>query len=94
LTETTTHTQPTPASNLPVSPADILLHIIVSLLAPMFLVASDGDIQFARTAALETVNAYRARDHADLIAIAQVIACSLSALARSALRWPTTSHSR
>ena len=67
-------------SNLSVSPADILLHIIVSLLAPLFLVASDGDIQFARMAAIETINAYRARNPADLIVIAQVIACSLSAL--------------
>jgi hypothetical protein len=57
-----------------------LLNLIVAFLAPLFLSASGGDIYFARMAALETVVAYRARNHADLMAIAQVIACGLSAL--------------
>ncbi len=65
---------------VPVHPSDILLDFIVAFLAPMFLGVSGGDIGFARMAALETVNAYRAGDQADLIAIAQIIACGLTAL--------------
>jgi outer membrane biosynthesis protein TonB len=62
------------------NPADILLTLIVALLAPMFLTASGSDINLARLAAFETVNAYRARSHTDLIAIAQIIGCGLIAL--------------
>jgi hypothetical protein len=79
MTEATTPTEP-PAETTPVHPADILMHLIIAFLAPMFLTASGGDIRFARMAALETVNAYRARNQIDLMAIAQIIACSLSAL--------------
>jgi hypothetical protein len=60
-------------------PADILTTIIVAFLMPMFLTAN-GDIAFAQAAAIQTVNAYRARDNADLIAIAQIIAFGLAAL--------------
>lgn len=59
---------------------DILLYLIVTALAPMFLSATGGEIRFARMAALETVNAYRARTQADLIAVAQIIAFGLGAL--------------
>lgn len=79
ITEATT-TSNRPASNHPVSPADVLLHVILTLLAPLFLVESGGDIQVARMAALETVNAYRASNHLNLIAVAQIIACNLTAL--------------
>jgi len=74
MTETTT-TPPTP-----VRPSEILLHILVFLLAPMFLTTSDGDIAFARAAALETIQSYQARNNADLITIAQIIAYGLTAL--------------
>jgi hypothetical protein len=80
MTETITSFEPIPASNLSVAPSDILLHLVVTLLAPMFVMASGGDILFARMAALETVSSYRARNPADLIAIAQIIACGLTAL--------------
>ncbi|HEX3575115.1 MAG TPA: hypothetical protein VHU42_10990 [Rhodopila sp.] len=76
---------PQHASAIALHPADILMTVIVAFLAPMFLTSSGGDIQFARMAAIETVNAYRARNHADLIAIAQVIACGLTALGSLAL---------
>jgi hypothetical protein len=56
------------------------MNLIVALLAPMFLGVTGGDIDFARMAAVETVNAYRARNRADLIAIAQIIAFGLAAL--------------
>ncbi|MDR3531780.1 MAG: hypothetical protein P4L90_14670 [Rhodopila sp.] len=68
------------ASAIPIHPSHILLNLIVALLAPMFLSTSGGDIEFARMAALGTVNAYRVRNHADLITVAQIIACGLTAL--------------
>jgi hypothetical protein len=85
MTETTTSIKaPTEAiaapANLRILPCDILLHLVVTLLAPMFLIDIDGDIKFARMAALETLNAYRARNHMDLIAIAQIVASGLAAL--------------
>ena len=76
MTDTITH--PEPAS--PLCPADILMTLIAALLAPMFLAVSAGDIGLARAAAIETVNAYRARNHADLIAVAQIVAFGLAAL--------------
>ena len=63
-----------------IHPADILMHLIVTILTPMFLIGADGDIDFARQAARETIRAYRARDSADLIDVAQIIACGLIAL--------------
>ena len=61
-------------------PADRLLNLIIALLAPMFLGVAGGDIDLARMAAAETINAYRSRDHADLIAVAQIVAFGLAAL--------------
>jgi hypothetical protein len=72
MTETT-------ANASPIRPDDFLLNIIVTFLMPLFLTAG-GDVAFARIAAIETVNAYRARNRADLITIAQIIACGLTAL--------------
>jgi hypothetical protein len=60
--------------------ADILMHLVAIHLAPMFLCVTGGDIDHARMAAIETVNAYRAQTHADLIAIAQIVAFGLGAL--------------
>ena len=71
---------PPPDREILLHPAEALTHLIVTLLAPMFLMTSGGDLLFARMAALETVNAYRARDHVDLIAIAQLVGCALAAL--------------
>jgi hypothetical protein len=83
MTETTTTEpapQPAPGAEIPLHPSDILMHLIVTFLMPMFISATGGDIYFARMAALETVNAYRIRSQADLIAIAQIIAFGLAAL--------------
>jgi hypothetical protein len=60
--------------------ADGLMHLIITFLAPMFLGVSGGDIKFARTAAMQTVRSYQARNQADLIAIAQIVAYGLAAL--------------
>lgn len=81
---TTTRTeqpcQPTDGLDNPIHPSDILLNLIVIFLAPMFLGASGGDIGFARLAAIETVNAYTARNNMDLVSVAQIIAFGLTAL--------------
>ena len=79
MTQTTTPTQ-TSANTASLHPVDILTNLIVTLLAPMFLTAAGGDIAFARMAAAQTVNAYRIRNDADLIAVAQIIAFGLAAL--------------
>jgi hypothetical protein len=73
MTETTT--QPRTED-----PAAILMTLIIAFLAPMFLGVSGGNIALARMAAIETITAYRARNHADLIAVAQIIAFGLAAL--------------
>ena len=82
MTDPTPNDPPNPPQDREIAlhPAEALTHLIVTLLAPMFLMASGGDLLFARMAALETVNAYRARDHVDLIAIAQLVGCALAAL--------------
>ncbi|MDR3533150.1 MAG: hypothetical protein P4L90_21655, partial [Rhodopila sp.] len=80
MTETTISTEVTTGSDLPLHPSDILSNLIVAFLAPMFLGVSAGDIGFARLAAIETVNAYQARNQADLVAIAQIIGFGLAAL--------------
>lgn len=81
---TATHPEPTrtaaPGPTIPIRPGDVLISLIVAVLAPMFLTASGGDIGFARLAAMQTVKAYRARDNADLISVAQIIACGLVSL--------------
>jgi hypothetical protein len=78
MTQTTTSTDP--GSDIPLHPSNILMALIITLLAPMFLGVTAGDINNARLAAIETVNAYRARNHADLIAIGQIIGFGLAAL--------------
>jgi hypothetical protein len=83
MTETTTTTEPIQETNedvIPVHPTDILIALIATFLIPMFLGSSTGDVAMARRAALETVNAYRVRDQADLLAVAQIIAFGLAAL--------------
>jgi len=78
MTETTTPTEP--RSKVRVHPADLLMNLIVSLLAPMFLGVAGGDVYLARMAAAEAVNGYQTRNIVNLIAIAQIIACGLAAL--------------
>jgi hypothetical protein len=47
----------------------------------MFLTSAGGDINYARMAAAETIEAYGVRTLADLIIIAQIVAFGLAALA-------------
>jgi hypothetical protein len=64
----------------PQSAADVFINLIVAFLAPMFLSVAGGDINFARAAAIETINAFRVRSNADLLSVAQIIAFGLAAL--------------
>ncbi len=78
MSQTTTFPGPAPA--IIRHPAQFLRNLIVTLLAPMFLGVTGGDPGLARMAAIETINAYRAQNLSDLIAIAQIIAYGLAAL--------------
>ena len=71
--------QAAPATEAGLS-ADTLLNLVVIFLAPVFLSASNGDIALARLAAIETVKSYRAQNHADLLAVAQVVAFGFATL--------------
>jgi hypothetical protein len=81
MTETTIQTDlETTHSGIPLHPTDILMSLIIALLAPMFLAVSGGNINYARMAAIETVNAYRIRNNADLLLVAQIVAFGFAAL--------------
>ena len=78
MSQTTTF--PHPALSAIRHPAQILMNLIVTLLTPIFLGITGGDVGLARAAAIETVNSYRAQNLSDLIAIAQMVAYGLAAL--------------
>jgi hypothetical protein len=59
---------------------DVLINLIVTLLAPMFLPGAGGDISFARIAALETITAYRMQNPVGLLLVAKIVAFGLTAL--------------
>ena len=81
MTDTTTiSTQASPGDAIPAYPTDILISLMIGLLAPMFRAGGNHDTGLARVAAIEMVNAYRARHQADLLAVAQVISFGLAAL--------------
>jgi hypothetical protein len=61
-------------------PAGPLMNRLIALLTPMFIDDAGGDIAYARSAAIQTINDFRARNRADLIAIAQIIAFGIAAL--------------
>lgn len=58
----------------------VLLNAAIALLAPMFLWSTGGDIAFARLAAMEALEAYRATGPRSLICATKVIAFDLAAL--------------
>jgi hypothetical protein len=63
-----------------IRPSDVLINLVLLLLTPMFLCATDGDLSLARKAAYHTLVSYGVRKQLDLIAVAQIIACGLAAL--------------
>ena len=72
-------------ADFPVHPSAMLLDLVLALLAPLFLGVSAGNVEIARLAALETVNAYRARNQADLLTVAQLFAFGLATLSSLSL---------
>jgi hypothetical protein len=58
----------------------IIVDLVVTYLTAMFLPTTAGNVEHARIAAAASVNAYGARDPADLIPIAQIIALGLAML--------------
>jgi hypothetical protein len=82
MTQATTISQDSPAAGSApgAPPASVLTNLLVTLLAPLFLSAEQGDMSRARIAAAETLSSYRAQSNPDLIAIAQIVAFGLSAL--------------
>lgn len=77
MTQTTT--QPRGDTQAPGS-TGILINLIVSLLAPMFLAVTEGNIALARAAALETIIGYRVQNHVGLLAVAKIVAFGLATL--------------
>jgi hypothetical protein len=64
----------------PVTGTSVLLNAVISLLAPMFLWSTGGDVAYARIAAMETLEAYRATGPRSLITATMIIAFELAAL--------------
>ena len=56
------------------------MNLVLSFLAPMFLVAAGGNINLTRIAAAHTLESHEAEAPSDLISIAQIIAFGLAAL--------------
>jgi hypothetical protein len=71
---------PATGPRLPLFPAEALVTLLVTLMTPMFLSAAGGDLAFARLAAVETLDSFRADTHADLITVAKIIAFGLATL--------------
>jgi hypothetical protein len=67
------------------STTDVLMHMIVAFLAPMFLATTGGDIDQARNNATETVRACITRNPIDLFLIGQMIALGLATLSSVSL---------
>jgi hypothetical protein len=80
MTDNNAQTATPPGSAAPANPTDILMRFIIACLTPMFLGVSGGDVSMARMAAEGTVAAYAARNQADMIIVAQIIAFGLAAL--------------
>ena len=59
---------------------DVLINLISAFLTPMFLVASNGDLRLAEMAALQTIDAYRVQNKADIVTVAQIVAFGLATL--------------
>jgi hypothetical protein len=68
------------ASTRQAYPAQVLINLIITLLTPMFIAAAGGNLDLARAAAAETLDAYRVQSDSDLLTAALIIGFSLAAL--------------
>jgi hypothetical protein len=71
---------PAAEPDAPVRSAQVVINLIATLLAPMFLTAAGGDLNYARIVAAETIDSYRAESLAELIIAAKIVAFGLAAL--------------
>src|ERR1700733_6243616 len=63
----------------------ILMNLIVAFLTPMILTATGGELAQARETAIQTVNAYAARNPAELLLVGQSIALGIAMLSSVSL---------
>jgi hypothetical protein len=68
-----------------IHPADLVMNVIIAFLTPMLLATTGSDQAQARAAAIQTVNAYAARNPAELLLIGQSIALGLAVLSSISL---------
>jgi hypothetical protein len=59
---------------------DLLLEFLLAALAPLLIAGSITDLQAARLAARQAIDAYSARGDAELVTIAQIVGFALTAL--------------
>jgi hypothetical protein len=64
----------------PKSAAEVIFDLIIALLTPMFLPSSGNNVLLARSAATETVQAFRTHSPADYLVVAQIVAFGLASL--------------
>ena len=69
----------------PASPDTNLVNLILALLTPMFLWATEGDIRLARVAAAQTLNEYRIANRLSLFTVAKIIAFDIATLSSLSL---------
>jgi hypothetical protein len=68
-----------------IHPADLVMSVMIAFLTPMLLATTGGDRAQARATAIQTVNAYAARNPAELLLIGQSIALGLGVLSSISL---------
>nr|WP_294556846.1 hypothetical protein [uncultured Rhodopila sp.] len=62
-----------------------LVNLVIALLTPMFLWATEGDIRLARIAAAQTVTAFGVANDLNLFTVAKIIAFDIAALSSLSL---------
>jgi hypothetical protein len=67
------------------SPDTNLVNLILALLTPMFLWATEGDIRLAHIAAAQTLNEYRLTNRLSLFTVAKIIAFDIATLSSLSL---------
>ena len=72
------------------TPGNVLIDLVSGLLVPTFLAASNGDIQLAQLAAIQTMSAYHVQHQADTVTIAQILAFGLATLGSLSLSMDDT----
>jgi hypothetical protein len=61
-------------------PANLVMNVIIAVLTPMLLATTGGNVAQAHATAIQTVNAYAARNPAELLLVGQSIALGLAVL--------------